>query len=145
MNRRWMYNANRRSQKFIDGVHLYLSVSEANKWNGFMCCPCALFKNAMDYASMTLHEHLFRLGFMSSYICWTKHEENMVIVEDNEEEEDDDILGVTEYVAFYDTAMGEAEEEVAVEDEPADDLVRPFMMHSETAIVKRRGLSSSTC
>ena len=33
---------------------------------------------------------------------------------------DDDIFA--EYGAFNDTAMGEAEEEVATEDEPADDL-----------------------
>jgi hypothetical protein len=44
-------------------------------------------------------------------------------MEDGEEEEDDDnIPGFTEYGAFDDTAMGEAEEEVAAEDEPVDDL-----------------------
>jgi hypothetical protein len=46
--------------------------------------------------------------------------------EDNEEEEGDDdniiIRGFAEYDAFDDTAMGEAKEEVATEDEPADDL-----------------------
>ena len=45
--------------------------------------------------------------------------------EDDEEEGDDDniiIRGFAEYGAFDDTAMGKAEEEVATEDEPANDL-----------------------
>ena len=45
--------------------------------------------------------------------------------EDDEEEGDDDNIifrGFAEYGAFDDTAMGEAEEEVAVEEEPTDDL-----------------------
>jgi hypothetical protein len=67
-------------------------------------------------------------GFMSNYICWTKHGEHGVIMEEHEEEEeegDDDnniIRGFAEYDAFGDTAMGEAKKEVAAEDEPADDL-----------------------
>jgi hypothetical protein len=89
-----------------------------------MCCPCVLCKNIKDYASSkTLHEHLYKSGFMADYICWTKHGEGGAIMEDGEEEEDDDnIPGFTEYGAFDDTAMGEAEEEVAAEDEPVDDL-----------------------
>jgi hypothetical protein len=63
---------------------------------------------------------------MPNYICWTKHEERGVIMEEDDEEEGDDdnniIRGFAEYDAFGDTAMGKAEEEVAVEDEPADDL-----------------------
>jgi len=45
-------------------------------------------------------------------------------MEEDEEEGDDDniIRGFAKYSAFDDTAMGEAEEEVAVEDEPTDDL-----------------------
>ena len=45
--------------------------------------------------------------------------------EDDEEEGDDDniiIRGFAEYDAFDDTAMGKAEEEVATEDEPANDV-----------------------
>jgi hypothetical protein len=45
--------------------------------------------------------------------------------EEEEEEGDDDnniIRGFAEYDAFGDTAMGEAKEEVAAEDEPANDL-----------------------
>ena len=106
--------------------------SKANTWNGFMCCPCVLCKNEKDYScSWKIHEHLFTSGFMSNYICWTKHGESGVIMEEDEEEGDDDtmiIRGFAEYSAFDDTAMGEAEEqvaaeeEVAAEDEPDDDL-----------------------
>jgi hypothetical protein len=111
------------------GVHDFINVAKANMQNGFMCCPCVLCKNKKDYpCSKVLHEHLFRSGFMPNYICWTKHGEHGVIMEEHEEEEeegDDDnniICGFAEYDAFGDTAMGEAEEEVAAEDEPADDL-----------------------
>jgi hypothetical protein len=30
MNRQWMYNADRRSQEFIEGVHDFISVAKAN-------------------------------------------------------------------------------------------------------------------
>jgi hypothetical protein len=29
-----------RSAEFIEGVRYFLKVVEANKRNGFMCCPC---------------------------------------------------------------------------------------------------------
>lgn len=68
-----------------------------------------LSKNMKDYASSkTLHEHLFRSGFMSDYIYWTKYEKNMVIMKDDkEQEEDDNIIRFVEYGAFDDIAMGE--------------------------------------
>jgi hypothetical protein len=70
MTRYWMYNADRRSQEFIDGMHYLLSVAEANKQDDFMRCPCALCKNLKEYASSrSLHSHLFKSGFMSNYIC----------------------------------------------------------------------------
>ena len=37
-----MYNADPRSQEFMDGVHSLLRAAEANKRDGFMCCPCAV-------------------------------------------------------------------------------------------------------
>ena len=43
-------------------------------------------------------------------------------MEEGEEEQWDDDDIIVEYGAFNDTAMGEAEEEVVAEDEPADDL-----------------------
>jgi hypothetical protein len=51
-----MYNANRRSLKFIRGVHDFLNVAKTNMRNGF--CPCVLGKNEKNYASSrTVHEH----------------------------------------------------------------------------------------
>ena len=128
-----MYNTDRRSLEFMRGVHDFLNVDKANTWNGLMCCPCVLCKNDKDYScSRILHEHLFMSGFMPNYICWTKHRERGVIIEEDDEEERDDdnmiIRGFAEYGAFDDTALGEAEEElvaeeeVATEGEPADDL-----------------------
>ena len=43
-------------------------------------------------------------------------------MEEGEEEQWDNDDIIAEYGAFNDTTMGEAEEEVVVEDEPADDL-----------------------
>jgi len=48
----WMYNADRHSEEFINGVHYFLSVAEANKRNGFMCCPCAACKNLTKCSSL---------------------------------------------------------------------------------------------
>ena len=31
MDRQWMYKADRRTKEFIDGLHYFLNVSEANK------------------------------------------------------------------------------------------------------------------
>ena len=65
MDRQWMYNADRRSKEFIDGLHYFLSVAEANKQNGFMCCPCVHCNNNKDYSSSRiLHSHIFTNGFM---------------------------------------------------------------------------------
>jgi hypothetical protein len=45
-----MYNADRHSKEFVDGLHYFLDVAEANK-NGFMCCPCIHCQNKKDYTS----------------------------------------------------------------------------------------------
>ena len=80
-----MYNADRRSQEIIEGVHYFLRVTEANKHDGFMCCPCAICKNLKEYASpRSLHSHLLKSGFMPNYICWTKHGETRVVMEEGE-------------------------------------------------------------
>ena len=91
----WMYNADRRSQEFIEGVHSFLRVAEANKCDGFMCFPCAICKNLKEYASSkSLHSHMLKSGLMPNYICWTKHGETRVVMEEGGEEQwgDDDIL-----------------------------------------------------
>ena len=85
MNRQWMY-ADRRIFEYIKGVHEFLDAAEANKQNGFMCCPCAICENTKSYSdSKTLHAHLLYKGFMPHYNVWTKHGERGVVMEDNEE------------------------------------------------------------
>src|SRR3990170_7599712 len=119
MSRQWMYD-DRRSPEFINGLHNFMRVAEANKRNGFMCCPCCVCKNNKDYStSKILHSHLLQSGFMSGYNCWTKHGERGVIMEENEEEEDDD--NYPRFPEYDGTTMGEEGEEEA-SDEPADDL-----------------------
>jgi hypothetical protein len=99
-------------------------VAEANKRNGFMCCPCGVCRNEKDYPSTkTLHIHLFQFGFMSGYNCWTKHRERGVMMEDNDEKENDD--NYPEFPETTDTAIEDNEEEDDEErtsDMPADDL-----------------------
>jgi hypothetical protein len=119
-----MYNADRRSKEFIDSLHYFLDVAEANKRNGFICCPCRDCQNKKDCSSSrTLHNHIFANSFMSNYICWTSHGEKGVIMEDNEEEDcDDNFPSHTGFSAFDDdTAMEEPEGEVA-DDDPTDNL-----------------------
>jgi hypothetical protein len=107
MSRAWMY-ADRRSGDFIKGVHSFLNVAEANKRNGFMCCPCGVCQNEKDYpSSKTLHIHLFRFGFMSGYNCWTKHGERGVMMEDNDEKDNDD--NYPEFPETTDIAMEDNE------------------------------------
>ena len=109
MSRHWMYNADHRSQEFTDGVHSLLRAAEANKRDGFMCCPCAICKKTVEYpCSKTLHSHLFKSGFMSNYICWTKHGETGVVMEEGEEEQWDDNDIILDGACFNDTTMGEA-------------------------------------
>jgi hypothetical protein len=59
------------------------------------------------------------------------------MMEDNEEEEDDDNYHPM-YPEHGDTATGEAEDEEATDDVPADDLRRSLLMHRENARVKTR-------
>ena len=42
MDWQWMYNADQCSNEFIEGMHYFLAVAEANKQNGFMCCPALI-------------------------------------------------------------------------------------------------------
>jgi hypothetical protein len=107
------------ANEFINGMHSFIGVAEANKRNGFMCCPYGVCQNKKDYSSSKiLHNHLLKSGFMSDYNCWTKHGEREVIIENNEEEKHDD--NYPEFPKYSGTAIGEDEEEAL--DEPADDL-----------------------
>ena len=97
MSRQWMYDE-RCSPEFINGVRTFLLAAEANKQNGFMCCPCPKCGNTMSYSDRKiLHTHLLYKGFMLHYNVWTKHGEIRVMMEDNEEEEDDDNYVPPEY------------------------------------------------
>ena len=90
MNRQWMYG-DRHTSEYIKGVHDFLEVAEANKQNGFMCCPCPICGNTKSYSDRKiLHTHLLYKGFMPHYNVWTRHGEIGVMMEDGEEEEDDD-------------------------------------------------------
>ncbi|XP_052151771.1 uncharacterized protein LOC127770146, partial [Oryza glaberrima] len=108
MDRQWMY-ADRRSKEFIDGVHYFLRVAEANRQKGFICCPCNKCKNQKEYsASRTIHFHLFESGFMPSYNCWTSHGEQDVEMEEDEVE-DDNIPDFAQYAGFEGNQTGEEE------------------------------------
>ena len=109
-----MYNADRRSMEFINGVHEFIDVAKKHKHGGFFRCPCQLCKNEKDYSSTrTIHSHLFHNSFMPNYNVWTEHGERGIILEDGEE--DDDFVPHFEHsyhdVFFEDTAMGEPEED----------------------------------
>nr|AAU44319.1 putative polyprotein [Oryza sativa Japonica Group] len=120
MDRQWMY-ADQRSKEFIDGVHYFLRVAEANRQRGFICCPCNKCKNQKEYsASRTIHFHLFESGFMPSYNCWTSHGEQGVKMEEDEVE-DDNIPDFAQYVGFEGNQTGE--EKIAADgNDVADDL-----------------------
>ncbi|KAK1677324.1 hypothetical protein QYE76_038172 [Lolium multiflorum] len=132
MNRQWMYG-DRCHPDFINGMHYFLNVAEANRQsNGFIYCPCSSCKNMTDYStSKTIHVHLLQNGFMPSYNCWTKHGERGIILEDNEEEEDSDNYPM--FTEDGDSRMGEdeAEEEPIFDepifDDPDDDLGRAIL------------------
>ncbi len=82
--------ADRRSKEFIDGVHNFLRVAEANKQNnGFIRSPCTKCKNQREYfAVRTTHILLFEMGFMPSYNVWTSHGEQGDQMEEDEVEDE---------------------------------------------------------
>ena len=126
-----MYGS-RHTSEYIKSVHDFLEVAEANKQNGFMCCPCPICGNMKSYSDRKiLHTHLLYKGFMPHYNVWTRHGEIGVMMEDNEEEEDDDSYPGHGFPEYDDTTMGEEAEPVMREeaeeeasDEPVDDLGR---------------------
>ena len=90
-------------------IIMFLEVAEANKQNGFMCCPCPKCGNTKSYSfRKILHTHLLYKGFMPHYNVWTRHGEMGVMMEDGEEEEDDDNYVPPEY---GDAATGGAAED----------------------------------
>ena len=130
MNRQWMYG-DRHTSEYIKGVHDFLEVAEANKQNGFMCCPCPICGNTKSYSDRKiLHTHLLYKGFMPHYNVWTRHGEIGVMMEDGEEEEDDDNYVPPEY---GDAATGEAaEDQEEPDDVPDDDDLRRVIVDART-------------
>ena len=125
MNRQWMYG-NRHTSEYIKGVHEFLDAAEANKQNGFMCCPCTKCGNTKSYSDRKiLHTHLLYKGFMPHYNVWTRHGEIGVMMEDGEEEEDDDNYVPPEY--------GDAtEDQEEPDDVPDDDDLRRVIVDART-------------
>ena len=125
MNRQWMYG-DRHTSEYIKGVHDFLEVAEANKQNGFMCCPCPTCGNTKSYSDRKiLHTHLLYKGFMPHYNVWTRHGEIGVMMEDGEEEKYDDNYVPPEY--------GDAtEDQEEPDDVPDDDDLRRVIVDART-------------
>jgi hypothetical protein len=105
-----MYNMDRRSKGYIEGVQYFLNTAERHKHRGFMCCPCRECKNEREYSSTApIHLHLLQRGFMPNYICWTKHGETGVL-EVDEEEYDDTFSNYAQYSSFVDAVTDEVED-----------------------------------
>nr|AAL77145.1 Putative TNP-like transposable element [Oryza sativa Japonica Group]AAP52250.1 transposon protein, putative, CACTA, En/Spm sub-class [Oryza sativa Japonica Group] len=137
MDRQWMY-ADRRSKEFIDGVHYFLRVAEANRQRGFICCPCNKCKNQKEYsASRTIHFYLFESGFMPSYNCWTSHGEQGVEMEEDEVE-DDNIPDFAHYVGFEENQTGK--EEIAADEHSSGGNKLPETTYEAKKIVCPLGL-----
>ena len=82
---------------------------------------------------------------MPNYNVWTKHDERGVIMEDSEEEGDDDNYpGFSEYGdAFMGKLKGKLKKRHMMS--PLMNLVRPLLMHRETAKLQRRRRSLIAC
>ena len=143
MNRQRMYG-DRHTSEYIKGMHNFLEVTEANKLNGFMCCPCPIWGNTKSYFDRKiLHNHLLYKVFMPHYNVWTKHGEIGVMMEDSEEEEDDDNYVPPEY---GDAATGEAAEDQEEPDNVPDDDLRRVIADARTQCEsQRRSWSSIAC
>ena len=129
-------NGNRRTSEYIKGVHNFLKVAEANKQNGFMCCPCSICGNMKSYSDRKiLHTHLLYKGFMPHYNVWTKHGEIGVMMEDIEEEEDDDNYVPPEYVMLQQGKLKIKRNQTMC---PMMIFVGSLLMQRDSAKVKRR-------
>ena len=97
-----MYNADRRSMEFIDGVHEFIEAANKHKYGGFIRCLCKFCQNEKNYSSSrTINSHLFSSGFMPNYYVWTKHGERGIMLDNNKEEEDRIPDFVCNYGAFF--------------------------------------------
>ena len=138
-----MYNADRRSNEFIEGVREFRRVAEQNKRDGFMCCPCAVCKNLKEFSnSREIHLHLFTNGFMPNYICWTKHGESGVMMEEGEEEQayPDDVFAQYCDFAVEDEGDedGDAGNSIVDDDDALGDVIRDVQRDCESAKEKAK-------
>ena len=97
-----MYNADRRSKEFIDGLPYFLSVAEVNKQNGFMCCRVFI-------AKITRITHLQEsyIATFSQMVSWRsifvgRSTENMGLPWKTMKKIDVHFFGNAGFGAFYD-------------------------------------------
>ena len=108
-----MYNADRRSMEFINGVHEFINAAKKhNKHGAFFHCPCRICNNKKNYSSTrTIHSHLFQNGLMPNHNVWTEHGKRGTMLKNDDEKEEKSIPDFADnYGAFFeDTTMGEPE------------------------------------
>lgn len=83
MDRSWIHETNRVSQRFKDGVIQFLDVARNSlNSNGETLCPCRKCANILIQTLPAIQAHICTYGFISTYIIWNKHGElNHVAVE----------------------------------------------------------------
>ena len=108
MDRRWIYEADRREREFFNGVTSFVKAAMAYKskqMTDYIYCPCVDCKNEKQFSNIeAIRAHLIRRGFKAGYTCWTEHGEHETVHEGQETEEgEDDII-------HEDQQIGEDEE-----------------------------------
>ncbi|KAK1378308.1 hypothetical protein POM88_025052 [Heracleum sosnowskyi] len=82
----WMYKISRVAREYIDGVENFIEFAEEFQKKKRMelgkeemiMCPCRDCYNLKKYPSATtVHDHLFRRGFMNDYTKWIWHGEGI--------------------------------------------------------------------
>ena len=67
MNRQWMYNADRRSMEFIDGMHKFIEAAKKHKYDGFVRCPCP----SIRMRKITHHQEPYTVTYSIVVSCPT--------------------------------------------------------------------------
>src|ERR1700731_3107415 len=101
MERNWMYNGDRLSEEYLNGVAEFMRAATEDRLNRgrqYICCPCIDCKNLRDFVnSDQIQDHLIRRGFTERYTCWTSHGEQHMTVQ--QEGGNDDIVEAENYIA----------------------------------------------
>ena len=100
MDKSWIYNKNKLSQKYIHGLRNFISLSRNHLNNeNKIRCPCVVCLNLYFHDLETIEHHLRVKGFSTHYIDWVFHGEDTMnennnlesnIGEDNETYDEDD-------------------------------------------------------